>query len=319
MRPAENWISPVGLAKFPGTMTDSASLSLWVAGGMLLLALLLLAFWAYRRRGRRRARLAPPLPSLPTGVEQAGTRYPIVLAHGFLGFDVLALPGLRHEYFRGVREALESQGHRVYVVRVSPVASIRRRAEQLVAQLDALQEERVNIVAHSMGGLDARYAISHLGAAARVASLVTVGTPHRGTPLADRGFPLGTLALVRRMMVKVGADIDGLYDITTARMARFNERVPDVAGVFYASYVGVAQHSRQHLGVHRLLLPSFTYLERRVGGNDGLIPAVSQRWGEVIEEIPVDHWGQIGWSYANGFDVRAFYADIARMLRERGF
>lgn len=300
-------------------MTDSVQLGLWALGAVLLLLL----WFAVRRLLRdRKPQLPPalvevPAPSVaPRRVPTAATRYPIVLAHGFLGFDVLALPGVRHEYFRGVRSALESQGYRVYVLRVSPVAGIRRRANQMVEQLAMLHEERVNIVAHSMGGLDARYAITRLGASSRVASLITVGTPHRGTPLADRGFPFGTLALLRRMLAQVGADLDGLYDITTTRMATFNERVPDVPGVFYASYVGVAED--RAAGVHTLLAPSFNYLQRRFGGNDGLIPAASQRWGEVIGEIAVDHWGQIGWSRANGFDVIAFYEDIARMLRARG-
>ena len=40
-----------------------------------------------------------------------------------------------------------------------------------------------------MGGLDARYMIASLGMEARVLSLTTVGTPHRGTAFADWGMP----------------------------------------------------------------------------------------------------------------------------------
>ncbi len=44
----------------------------------------------------------------------------------------------------------------------------------------------MNIIAHSMGGLDARYLISRLQPkGVDVRSLVTVATPHRGSALAD--------------------------------------------------------------------------------------------------------------------------------------
>ena len=51
--------------------------------------------------------------------------------------------------------------------------------------LDGAEHEvvigKVNIIAHSLGGLDARQMLTHLGMGSRVASLTTVGTPHRGT------------------------------------------------------------------------------------------------------------------------------------------
>src|SRR5438132_10757919 len=115
------------------------------------------------RRWLRARRRAAPRP--------AGPRYPVVLAHGFLGFDHLALGANRHAYFRGVAAQLEKMGVKVYSPRVPPAAAIATRAERLAELIRALPDERVNIVAHSMGGLDARYAISRLGLADRVASL----------------------------------------------------------------------------------------------------------------------------------------------------
>jgi triacylglycerol esterase/lipase EstA (alpha/beta hydrolase family) len=52
------------------------------------------------------------------------------------------------------------------------------------------------------------------------------------------------------------------------------------------------------------------------GLNDGLVPAESQRWGDVTLEVDADHWAQIGWS--GRFDVRGLYRDIARDLARRG-
>ena len=62
------------------------------------------------------------------------------------------------------------------------------RAAELRAQILRWTDGPVNLVAHSMGGLDARYLITHLNMAEQVRSLTTVSTPHRGTYLVDWFF-----------------------------------------------------------------------------------------------------------------------------------
>ena len=57
-------------------------------------------------------------------------------------------------------------------------------------RLEAISEEYgrdVDVVAHSMGGLDSRWAIEKLDAAQYVDDLVTLGTPHQGTYVAYLG------------------------------------------------------------------------------------------------------------------------------------
>src|SRR6185436_14907353 len=139
----------------------------------------------------------------------------------YFGFDAIGAMQLKREYFRGVRGRLEALGHQVHVTRVAKAAGIKRRAAELAAQIDRLPYDRVNIIAHSMGGVDARYAISKLGLDSRVASLTTIGTPHRGTPLADAAARLGELRRLRWMLDSIGANVDGLYDLTTERMQEF--------------------------------------------------------------------------------------------------
>jgi triacylglycerol lipase len=260
-----------------------------------------------------------PLPSAPAAPlivlrRPAPTRYPLVLAHGYFGFDSIGVPRMRQEYFRGVRARLEALGHVVHVARVSPAAGIEVRARQLATQIEAFGAERVNIIAHSMGGLDARYAIARLGLGQRVASLTTIGTPHQGTPLADRCLVLGELRGVRRMLSTLGANIDGLYDVTTQNMQIFNSRAPDSADVVYTSVVGSVLTRSDP--INALLLPGHAYLSKIVGANDGIVPASSQRWGEVLHEVSADHWAQIGWSRV--FDARSFYVALAERLAERG-
>jgi len=238
--------------------------------------------------------------------------YPVVLAHGVLGFDALRVGFLQPQYFRGVAKQLRSAGNEVHVVRVSPVAGIAVRAAQLAAQIRAIPAERVNVIAHSMGGLDARYAISQLGLADRVASLTTVGTPHHGTPLADSGVWLVHEQMrLRKLLEMLG--IDAFSQLTTEHLEAFNASVPDVPGIHYASCPArIGQGVR---GVNSLLAPGYVVLEREIGDNDGVVPTASQRWGEVLDEIDADHWAQVGWSL--GFDAVGFYDQLVRSLRRR--
>jgi triacylglycerol lipase len=249
-----------------------------------------------------------PLVLVGKLVKRAPTRYPLVLAHGFAGFDSLALRGKRVDYFRGVSERLRASGVDVHVLRVSPLASIVARAQQLAEQIEGLGCERVNIVAHSMGGLDARYAIACLGMAPRIASLTTIGTPHRGTPLADLAALVGAFG-------KLSGRLGAIHDLSPRRMAAFNLAVDDVPGVAYGCVVTAARGGISH--VNALLRPGYLFLRRQAGDNDGVVPASSQRWGAVWGEIDVDHWGAVGWS--NAFDAAAFYERLAWDLGQRGF
>src|SRR5207245_6473457 len=69
--------------------------------------------------------------------------------------------------------------------KVTPTSVVVLRAAQFREQILRWTGEPVNLIAHSMGGLDARYMITHLGMAEHVRSLTTVSTPHRGTYLVD--------------------------------------------------------------------------------------------------------------------------------------
>jgi triacylglycerol lipase len=240
------------------------------------------------------------------------TRYPVILLHGIMGWDALKLGSHSVHYFRGVPDYLSGLGAQLHVPRVSPLGAIADRAAALKTFIDSLDCERINIVAHSMGGLDARYAISKLGLAPKVHSLTTVGTPHHGTPIADVGSSTGTRIGLYRALTAMGVDSAAVLDLTTAKMKGFNDIVHDDARVKYGCY---ACKTRVR-SVHPLLLPSHLYLLRRAGPNDGLVPLASQKWGEVYGEVVADHWAQVGWSLR--FDARDFYADIFRELTKRG-
>lgn len=284
-------------------MVVSASLIVAVLAAIVVVvaAAVALVVW----RGRRALRRAVVKKS-------ARLRHPVVLAHGLLGFDKIAIGGREHSYFRGVSGHLMRVGAEVHRPRIPSVASIALRAEELERLIRAIPARKVNIIAHSMGGLDVRYAVAKLGLADRVASLVTIGTPHLGTPVADLGTKLSELLRIKSLLGRV-VDVDAFYDLTTERMAQFNREVADVRGVMYASVVARVERAR----ANPLLWPTHVYLSERAGDNDGMVPASSQRWGEVWKEIDADHWAQIGWG--PGFDALGFYEELLRELRGRGF
>jgi triacylglycerol lipase len=265
---------------------------------VVLLAALVVVLWVRGRRARRRVGRAP--------------RYPVVLVHGLFGFDELDVGGSKVRYFRGVAERLEALGAKVYRARLPALASVPERAGKLAEFVRSLPSGRVNLIAHSMGGLDARWAIAKLGLGDRVAALVTIATPHRGTPLAELK-DLAPAAAIRQVARVFGLGTDGLDWLTPARMVSFNDDVADDPRVLYGCVV-----CRAGAGLwlrNPLLVPVHRYLRRRAGTNDGLVPADSQRWGRPFLEATVDHWGQIGWALG---DPRSMYEAIAAELAQRG-
>ncbi len=156
-------------------------------------------------------------------------RTPIVLVHGLLGFDRVVVGGVTlSSYFPGIIEGLETAGNRVLVPRLSPTGGVADRALQLKAFVDRHSaSEPVHLLAHSMGGLDARYMISQLDMSGRVLTLTTLGTPHRGTAFADWG--INRLArLLRPFFQYFDIPTQAFYDLTTARCRTFNDQVRDV-------------------------------------------------------------------------------------------
>ncbi|KAG6069640.1 hypothetical protein E4U16_004929 [Claviceps sp. LM84 group G4] len=266
----------------------------------------------------------------------ATPRYPIVLAHGLLGFSELRLPVSKLlplplpaiHYWRGIREALTAQGARVITTRVPPSSSIRVRAATLADQITAQHlGGPVNIIAHSMGGLDARYMISEMLAAqgtgtdantnanananvgkgegenprgnrVRVASLTTISTPHRGSPFADYvlGAEAGVLHLPRLygLLESAGLETGAFRELTTRYMREtFNKEVLDDEAVRYFSYGAVMDERPPLLSPFRF---SGRVVARAEGQNDGLVSVESSRWGVYQGTLMgVNHLDLINW------------------------
>jgi triacylglycerol lipase len=263
---------------------------------------------------RRRWRIEPGSGIRPVpGTGERGPPLPVVLVHGFFGFDRIGVPGAKLHYFRGIVRQLETLGCHAHAVRLPAAASVPERAQILYDKIAALPHDRVDIIAHSLGGLDARYALANLGLAKRVRSLVTVGTPHRGTPLADLATD-GPLVGARRAIAALGMPLVALDWLSTAALERFNREVADVPGVRYACVVGGIRADKTPIPL--AIVPAHAYLRRVSGANDGIVPVSSQYWGETLAEIEADHFAQIGWRIGvrRTFDALGLYAFVVARL-----
>ena len=201
-----------------------------------------------------------PVNPLP---EHRPTRFPIVLVNGI---DTSPL----FQYAPRIVDVMTLVGgHQVFLAIDTPFETPQRRAHDLWARVqEVLQEtgaERVNLVCHSLGGLDCRYLVSPGGLhwsveatqaeiVSRVASISTVGTAHRGTRASDVALGYApdedaAVAADRLATTFAGAftpaDLEedvrlraSVEALSTVAMAAFNVEVPDADGVYYQSWAG---------------------------------------------------------------------------------
>jgi len=242
----------------------------------------------------------------------------IVFVHGLLGFSCLRLASRPIICcFRGVSERLEKTGLRALFPAVPRRGSVEERAEALARYVSGIDCDTVHIVAHSMGGLDARFLIHRLDPNRRVRSLITVGTPHHGSPLAE--WVLEERTVLARLLRRL--TLPGVRDLTPEACARFNETTPDRPDVRYRSFAG----SRSAGEMPPWFRPWTRMLEARAGPNDSQVPVASARWGEFRGIIRADHLELVGWSLgpadartARPFDHLGLYSAIAASLAPPG-
>jgi triacylglycerol lipase len=249
-------------------------------------------------------------------------RSPVVLVHGLLGFDQIRLAGMTMaDYFPGISTALKLSGNDVYIPCLHPTRGVADRAVELKKYLDQVTTgEPVHLIAHSLGGLDSRFMISHLGMEDRVLSLTTLGTPHHGTAFADWGIRnLGRL--LKPVLDFIGIPYGAFYDLTTANCRRFNEAVPNAPEVRYFS---VAGEFGGHWHRPEWLLPS-SIVWQAEGPNDGVVSVKSARHGEMLTTWRGDHFSLINWAhflapsrvFANG--ETTLFQTILRRLADEGY
>lgn len=274
--------------------------------------------------------------------------YPIVLAHGVCRFDRAwsDSPGIgsnndpkldQLHYFKGLRTELMTHGFTVYHSNVSWAASVETRAKQLKDNIIKILKiekcKKLNIIAHSMGGLDARHMLFKFRDSDYlqecVASLITISSPHNGSPFADWGTD--KLPYVIPVAQKLGLYLDGLKDLRTDQCRIFNTN-PDVIEfekscekkIVFQTFAG----RQKFWGVFDPLKLPFYIIEKKEGDNDGLVSIKSAKWKYhyfkgILENT--DHLNQLGWwDPSQIFDyetesqllkrIHEFYLNVAKRL-----
>jgi triacylglycerol lipase len=238
-----------------------------------------------------------------TLMHTATPKHPVVLAHGLMGFGELQIvpkffPFPPVHYWRGITDAMRANGIEVIIASVPALGSIEERAAKLGQDIATKANGKsVDIIAHSMGGLDARYMISRLQPNnVEVLSLTTVATPHRGSAFADYCFQeIGPnyLPYFYKFFDRLGISTGAFSQLTRKYMAEeFNPKTPDAQGVRYFSYGATFAPSfwsafRQP---HKIV-------QKLEGINDGLVSVESAKWGAYKGTlVNVSHLDLINWT-----------------------
>jgi triacylglycerol lipase len=113
---------------------------------------------------------------------------PIVLLQGFAASSLVLLPLEEYLVRTLSRPVIRVRlGNRL----AAQLGCIRSSAERVIEAIDELAAlpgfRHADVVGHSMGGLVAAYALKALDSRRRIRRVVTLGTPHRGSPLALAG------------------------------------------------------------------------------------------------------------------------------------
>jgi triacylglycerol lipase len=144
------------------------------------------------------------------------------------------------------------------------------------------------------------------GMADKVATLVTIGTPHLGTVLADHVIDHGGFLLKEGLRPII--NLDGFDDLRITACEEFNRRAEHqeaTNGVNYRTFAGAEDLAM----VFAPLVPSWIFIRDHAGRNDGLVPVFSQAWKKELiandgrrkpvdqHDFPVaaDHLNEVGW------------------------
>ncbi|MDE5951597.1 MAG: hypothetical protein K2H12_08470 [Acetatifactor sp.] len=265
-------------------------------------------------------------------------KYPVLLVHGMGYRDSKYI-----NYWGRIPAKLEENGCKVYYGNQDSNGTVESNgaflAEKIKEIIEETGAEKLNVIAHSKGGLDMRYAISSLKMSKYIASLTTISTPHNGSLTVDKllkfpKFMVKFVACCWDVWLKICGDKNpNTYEVfitfTTAAAEEFNRNNPDEPEVHYQSYAFVMKHVWSDMF---MLVPSMVvkFLE---GPNDGLLAPRAVMWtnfrGIVTSSSNrgISHCDEVDMrrrklskKQGEGInDITDLYISIANDLREKGF
>ncbi|MCK4743691.1 MAG: alpha/beta fold hydrolase [Sulfuriflexus sp.] len=229
----------------------------------------------------------------------------IIFVHGL--FRPPSLLGSSTEYFRNLKPELASLSIPMYFPDLPNAESLKIRSKALTTVIEAVPEDKIILIGHSMGGLDSRYYAHMHPEDKRIKKIITIATPHRGSLFADWVMH-GRSWLARIFRYQFGNSGD---DLTIAACAEFNKKILDRADIEYSSYAA-SRPNRE--------LPFWLrWIAKHIGeeANDGQVPVSSAHWGHFVGVLHADHFETTGWSLglSSKREQRPFnYVDFYRRL-----
>lgn len=258
-------------------------------------------------------------------------KHPVLLCHGYGAIASLVKPSPLYDV------ALLLRVHNVlaFAPNIVPYAKIETRAKSWARLIKTLTDQtptgKVNVIAHSMGGLDMRYALAKLDIEDHIASFTTISTPHRGTSLAE--LTLKTPEAIRdkladfldwmgdRIYPQTKSDSVGSATQLTRQYVTevFNPEIPDVNDIPYYSYSSaVGKGTTEPIRV--IARYQNRHIFEKEGPNDGMVSVASSKWGEHIKTCNLSHLEQMNLRVKDNREhlYQAFWLDIAKMLETKG-
>ena len=234
-----------------------------------------------------------------------------IFLHGFLGRAETRIAGMTFEYFRGLNAVLRETGMTAIIPKMPGRAGVEARAARAALEMAHMPMAELAVVGVSMGGLVARAMAAHHDPDRRIRTVVTIATPHRGSPLADRALSAET----RLPGWLVDQFAPAFHDLSAAGARTFNTRTADRGDVRYLSW----GFSRENTEMPLILKRRQQRIFELEGPNDGMVSVASSRWGSQFTEGRADHFETIGWSPRRAdpktgrpFDQQQLWRDVIR-------
>ena len=265
------------------------------------------------------------------------TKYPILMVHGIFFRDFRLL-----NYWGRIPGELIRNGATIYYGNHESAETVEKSAAKLHDRiLEIVNEtgcEKVNIIAHSKGGLDIKYAVAHTDIARHIASVTTINTPHKGCEFAEyllekidepiqQKIASAYNATLKRLGDKSPDFLMAVRDLTATRCKQISRMCATYDysknGVFTQSVGSCMKKAKS--GAFPLNM-SYKLVDKFDGPNDGLVGEPSFYWGERYTFLEnkkkrgISHGDVIDLNRENipGFDVREFYVQLVSDLKARG-
>ena len=255
------------------------------------------------------------------------TKYPIILVHGIAIREMKLIKA-----FGKIERKLKEAGYDAYTANTDAFGSIENNAKQLkeiiLKLIEDKKTEKVNIIAHSKGGLDAKHMIARLGMEDKVASLTTLCTPHKGSAIATKIW-----ALPSPVKKSLAFFINGFYKLIgdkspdSIKVCEELKSREEADGIVFSDKVYCQSYSTTlKSGKDCLLMATFMRIYNKVEGvdNDGVVSVESAKFenyrGECLDES-VSHT-QIVDIFAkrkNRHKIFGFYIGLCDELSRMGF